>query len=107
MRRTRCLSVSTASLIVFLAALAGCSRVGGDATQVAAKVNDVEISQAQLQHVLQRQPPVAPERAPAVARRVLDSLVDQELAAQSARKQGLDKDPRVVQSIEAAKREVL
>lgn len=89
------------------AAALGCSRVGGDATQIAAKVNDTEISLSQLQHVLQRQPAVPAERADAVARRVLDSIVDQELAAQGARSQGLDRDPRVVQAIEAAKREIL
>ena len=87
--------------------LAGCSRVGGDATQVAARVNDVEISLAQLQHVIQRQPAVPPDRADGMARKVLDGVIDQELAAQAARSKGLDKDPRVIQSIEAAKREVL
>jgi EpsD family peptidyl-prolyl cis-trans isomerase len=107
MRRSVFSLLRVAFPILFLAALAGCSRVGGDATQVAAKVNDVEISQAQLQHVLQRQPPVAPDRSAAHTRRVLDVVIDQELAAQVARKQGLDKDPRVVQAIEAAKREVL
>ncbi len=34
-------------------------------------------------------------------------MLDQELAAQGARKMGLDKEPRVVQAIEAARREVL
>ena len=93
--------------MALVAAATGCSRVGGDSTQIAAKVNDTEISLSQLQHVMQRQPAVAPERADAMARNVLESVVDQELAAQSARSLGLDKDPRVVQAIEAAKREVL
>src|SRR5205814_9580419 len=79
-------------------------RVGGDSTQVAARVNDTEISLAQLQHVLQRQPRVSPERAEAQTRSVLDGIVDQELAAQAARKSGLDRDPRVVRALEAAKR---
>ncbi len=94
-------------LLLGVVALAGCSRVGGDATQVAAKVNDTEISLSQLQHLMQRQPAVAPEHADAQARRVLDAVLDQELAAQGARKMGLDKEPRVVQAIEAARREVL
>ncbi|WP_280153984.1 EpsD family peptidyl-prolyl cis-trans isomerase [Piscinibacter sp. XHJ-5] len=103
------LSIPLSLMLVLSGALTltGCSRVGGDATQVAAKVNDSEISLSQLQHVLQRQPPVPAERADAVARRVLDGLVDQELAAQGARSQGLDKDPRIVQAIEAAKRDIL
>ena len=97
----------TAVLVVAAAALSACSRVGGDATQVAVKVNDSEISLSQLQHALQRQPAVPAERADAVTRRVLEGLIDQELAAQGARGQGLDKDPRVVQAIEAAKRDIL
>jgi EpsD family peptidyl-prolyl cis-trans isomerase len=87
--------------------LIGCSRVGGDATQVAAKVNDTEISLSQLQHVLQRQPAAPAERADTQARRALEGIIDQELAAQAARQQGLDKDPRIVQALEAAKREML
>ncbi|HEX6704218.1 MAG TPA: EpsD family peptidyl-prolyl cis-trans isomerase [Albitalea sp.] len=104
-RRLRFPALLLAALAV--TALPGCSRVGGDSTQVAAKVNDTEISLSQLQHVLQRQPAPTPERADALARRVLDGMVDQELAAQGARGQGLDKDPRVVQAIEAAKRDIL
>jgi EpsD family peptidyl-prolyl cis-trans isomerase len=95
------------ALLVAAAAMAGCARVGGDATQVAAKVNDTELSLSQLNHVLQRQPPVSPERAEAQARRVLEGLIEQELAAQAARDSGLDRDPRIVQTIEAAKREIL
>src|SRR2546423_435546 len=93
--------------MALLLATAGCHRVGGDATQVAARVNDSEISLSQLQQVLQRQPPVAPEQADALARGALESVVDQELAAQGARSLGLDKDPRTVQALEALKRELL
>jgi EpsD family peptidyl-prolyl cis-trans isomerase len=95
-----------ASLVVVLAS-AGCHRVGGDATQVAARVNDAEISLSQLQYVLQRQPAVPPGQADALTRNALEGLIEQELAAQGARSLGLDKDPRVVQAVEAAKREVL
>src|SRR5204863_8606978 len=96
-----------AFVTVLSLSLVACHRVGGDSTQVAARVNDTEISLAQLQHVLQRQPRVSPERAEAQTRSVLDGIVDQELAAQAARKSGLDRDPRVVQALEAAKRELL
>ncbi len=88
-------------------ALAGCDQAGGDATQVAAKVNDKEVSLRQLEHLVQRQPPAPPGRADALARRALETLIDQELMAQQARTLGLDQDPRVVQAMEAAKREVL
>jgi EpsD family peptidyl-prolyl cis-trans isomerase len=92
-----------------LAALAACTRHTGDATQVAAKVNDSEISIPQVEYALQRR---AAEAAVAnanagAARRVLDSLVEHELAAQEARKLGLERDPRMVQAFEAVKRDVL
>lgn len=80
---------------------------GRDATQIAAIVNDGEISQPQVQHVLQRQSGGAADRSDALAQRVLQGLIDQELAAQQARQLGLDRDSRVVQAMEAAKREVL
>lgn len=103
-RPQRCPSLATACLTVLL--LSACHRIGNDATQVAAKVNDGEISLAQVQQTLQRQPGVPADRADAQARHVLDGLIQQELAAQAARRDGLDRDPRVIQAMEAAKREV-
>jgi len=45
--------------------------------------------------------------ASAAAPSLLASLVDQELAAQAARQMGLDREPQVIQQLEAAKRQVL
>lgn len=76
--------------------------------QVAARVNDGEISVHQVRAVLQSQPrQLAGTPAPAAPARVLDLLIDQELAAQAAREHKLDQDPRVVQGQEAARRELL
>jgi EpsD family peptidyl-prolyl cis-trans isomerase len=47
------------------------------------------------------------DRPDAAARQILDSLVEQELAAQAARATGLDKDPAVLQLLQIAQREVL
>lgn len=84
---------------------------GGDkkkgATQVAAKVNKEEISVHQINFVLQRTPNLRPEQAPEASKRILEGLIDQELAVQQANEQKLDRDPNVVMSIEAAKREIL
>lgn len=93
-----------------LALLSACGGGGGGkgATQVAVKVNDGEVSVHQLD--LAAQPELVmspPEAAPSVTRRVLDQLVDQELAAQAARQEGLDSNPQVLQQMEAARREVL
>jgi EpsD family peptidyl-prolyl cis-trans isomerase len=97
--------VGTASLLVVVAACSG----GGAPpdVQVAARVNKGEITIHQVQHVLQRQARLATEFPDTAARRVLDSLIEQELAAQAARAQKLDQDPAVVQAMQAAQREVL
>ena len=91
------------------ALLTACGGHGGAGdSQVAAKVNKGEISIHQVQTIVQRQPPqVAADRTEKAAARVLEVLIDQELAAQAARDQGLERDPRVVQAIEAARRELL
>jgi EpsD family peptidyl-prolyl cis-trans isomerase len=97
--------VSTATLAVLLAGCGG----GKDkpASQVAAKVNKEEISVHQINFVLQQQRGLKPEQADAAGKQVLDRLVDQELAVQKAQSLKLDREPRVVQQIEAAKREII
>jgi len=96
-----------------LLALAAVTACGGGAkpaaadSQVAVQVNKGEISVHQVQHVLQRQPRLLAEQPELAARKVLDSLVEQELAAQAAREQGMDNDPAVVQALQVAQREVL
>lgn len=90
-----------------LLAACGPGSSGGD-VQIAVKVNKGEISVHQVQAILQRQPrQIAGDRTETASARVLEVLIDQELAAQAARAEGLDNDPRVVQAIEAARRELL
>jgi EpsD family peptidyl-prolyl cis-trans isomerase len=90
-----------------LAACGGGSSKSSSPTQVAVKVNDGEISVHQVQLVLKRNPRLVAEHREAAGRKALDNLVEQELAAQAARKEGLEMDPGVIQAIEAAKREAL
>lgn len=98
-------------LLAVVAAAALLTACGGDkgdkASQTAAKVNKEEITVHQINFVLQRQPGLRPEQAEAASRQVLERLIDQELAVQKAQEQKLDRDPRVVQQIEAAKREII
>jgi len=100
-----------ASLLAAVAVAALLTACGGDkgekASQTAAKVNKEEITVHQINFVLQRQPGLKPEQAEAASRQVLERLIDQELAVQKAEEQKLDRDPRVVQQIEAAKREII
>lgn len=92
--------------------LSGClgkdkSAAGGEPSQIVAQVNDSEISIHQVQSMMQMQPGLVGQWGEAAADKILDSLIEQELAAQAARKSGLDKSPRVLQAMEIAKREVL
>lgn len=90
------------------ALLAACGGEKGDkATQTAARVNKEEITVHQINFVLQRQQGLRPEQAEAAGKQVLERLIDQELAVQQAEESKLDRDPRVVQQVEAAKREIL
>jgi EpsD family peptidyl-prolyl cis-trans isomerase len=95
------------AVIVLLAACGKESAPAAGATQVAAKVNKDEISVHQVQQALQRLPRLAAAQPQTAARRVLDGLIEQELAAQAARSDGLETDPGVVQALQAARREVL
>jgi EpsD family peptidyl-prolyl cis-trans isomerase len=77
-----------------------------DTAQVAAVVNDSEISIHQVKAYMARNPALA-TLGDAASGKALDALIEQELAAQSARRQSLDKSPAVIQAMELARREVL
>lgn len=93
--------------VIFLAAflLNACSKgeaEGKPAFGVVAKVNEQEIQANELNSVAAR---VAPQGA--ADDKALERLIDQELMVQRARERRLDRDPRVLQSFEAAQREIL
>jgi EpsD family peptidyl-prolyl cis-trans isomerase len=106
-RRSRILAASVAVAMSLL--IAGCGAKKGEkvATQTAARVNKEEITVHQINFVLQQQRALAPEQAASASKVVLERLVDQELALQKAGDLKLDRDPRVVQQLEAARREII
>jgi len=76
-------------------------------TQVAARIDDTEISVHQINDVLAQAGQLTPEQTRLASRRVLDGLIAQELLVQRAKKAKLDDDPRVVRAVEAARRQIL
>ena len=103
------LAAVTSLAAVVLLVITGCGdgKKSDKASQTAAKVNKEEITVHQINFVLQRQQGLKPEQAEAAGKQVLERLIEQELAVQKAQDLKLDRDPRVVQQIEAAKREII
>ncbi len=98
--------VAAVAVTVLLAACGGGSK-SEKASQTAAKVNKEEITVHQINFVLQRQQGLKPEQAEAASKQVLERLIEQELAVQKGQELKIDRDPKVVQQIEAAKREII
>ena len=102
-RRWLSLAVVAAALV-----LAGCGEKKDKvASQTAAKVNKDEITVHQINFVMQQQRGLRPEQADEASRQILQRLIDQQLALQKGDDLKLDRDPRVVQQLEAARREIL
>ncbi|GMV47019.1 MAG: hypothetical protein AMXMBFR66_24170 [Pseudomonadota bacterium] len=110
-RRARSAPARTLVIVAAAAAalaLAGCgSKKDKAASQTAAKVDKQEITVHQINYVLQQQRGLRPEQADAASRQILERLIDQQLALEKADGLKLDRDPRVVQQLEAARRDIL
>jgi EpsD family peptidyl-prolyl cis-trans isomerase len=105
LRPRRLAGITAAASVALLLAACGSDAPIAD-SQVAVRVNKGEISVHQVQSILSRQPRQLSEQ-PEAAAKVLEVLIDQELAAQAAVDQGLEHAPDVVQALQIARREVL
>lgn len=98
-------------LLLALAALtlAACGRddAGRPASQVAVKVNKEEITVHQLNNQLAQLRNLSAEQQKQATRQVLERMIDQELLVQKAIEKRLDRDPRIMQAIEANRRQIL
>jgi EpsD family peptidyl-prolyl cis-trans isomerase len=106
--RLGAMRAAAVALVVGVTLLAGCNKSKEKpATQTAAKVNKEEITVHQINFLLSQQRALPPAQAASASRTVLERLIDQELTLQKASDQKLDRDPRVVQQLEAARREII
>ena len=97
------------SVLLAAALITGCEQQESvkAATQVAARVNADEITVHQINNVLAERGDMSTEVAAHSKRAILDRLVNQQLARQKAIEAQLDRSPKVMQAIEAAKTEIL
>lgn len=104
-------SMALVPVVVAAALAAGCGdkskSADGKATQAAARVDGSEITVHQINQILEREQGLKPEQAEAASHQVLESLIDQQLAVAKAEEQKLDRDPQVVQLLEATRRSIL
>jgi EpsD family peptidyl-prolyl cis-trans isomerase len=97
------LALSTAAVL-----LVGCGeKKEKAASQTAVKVNKDEITVHQINFVLQQQRGLRPDQTDAASKQILERLIDQQLALSKAEELKVDRDPRVVQALEAARREIV
>lgn len=100
--------------LLLVALVAGCGEKKDEAAsdgkapaQVAARVNGVELTMQQVNFALQRIPNLDKDQSAAASLQVVRNLVDQEVIAQKALTDKLDRDPEVVQALDAARRQIL
>ncbi|WP_231587158.1 EpsD family peptidyl-prolyl cis-trans isomerase [Methylophilus sp. TWE2] len=93
-----------------LLVMAGCSKHEGAAkggSQVVAKVNGSEITVHQLNFALSKMGKLDQSQVKAASEKVLQQMVDMELLKQKSVDEKLDRDPNVLQVLEATKQQVL
>lgn len=95
------------TLLLIIGLVAGCGKKKEASGQVVATVNGTEISIYQLNGALTRTAGVTAQNAQEYRSKVLDKLIDQQLAISKAQQEELDRSPEVIQALEDAKREIL
>lgn len=97
------------ALALAVLTLGGCDKKpeSTPATQVAAKVNEAEITVHQVNQVLAKAGNIPPAQQDQARKSVLDNLINQQLLAAKAIEAKLDRTPETLMAFEAARREIL
>ena len=98
------------AMLAVCSGIAGCDDQGKDAesaSQVAAIVNGEEITVHQINDLLAKRTNVPDQDDVKIKQAVLEQLIDQQIAIQQAMEAKLDRSPKVMRAMEAAKKEVL
>ncbi len=99
---------ASACVAAIMLVLSGCGNSEQkSASQVAARVNKEEVTIHQVNQALQAQRGVRSDQAESASSRILERLIDQQLAVQKAQALKIDRDPKVVQQIEASRNELI
>ena len=98
--------IVSSALVIALGAAIAVAGTDRDAGDLAARVNGEKIWAQQLDGI-PSQPGAPAEQGRQAAARSLERIIDHELLAQQARRAGLDREPRVAQAVEAARRQIL
>jgi EpsD family peptidyl-prolyl cis-trans isomerase len=106
MKRRIAAQLTLVAVALAAAGAAGCSGGnGGEKSQVVARVNGSEITVSQLLAALAAKGDAEPTAE--AARQALDGLVNEQLLVDAALANDLDRDPVVLQAVEAARRQML
>jgi EpsD family peptidyl-prolyl cis-trans isomerase len=102
-------SASTLALTLVCAAvlLAACGKKSTDTSAVVATVNKEDITQDQLDYARKQLAAAHPGASTPEAAQVLQGLVEQRLAVQKAEKDKLDRNPGLLQALEATRKDAL
>jgi EpsD family peptidyl-prolyl cis-trans isomerase len=95
------------TLVCVAALVTACGRKTEDTSATVATVNGENITQNQLDSATKQIVAARPAASVPEAAQVLQSLVEQRLAVQKAEKDKLDRNPGVLQSLEAARKDAL
>lgn len=102
------LSRRTLSVLVLLPTLISCGKdAEPSASQAAARIGGAELTVHQINDEMARQPQIAGNDSKALSHQVLEILINQQVVANQAIEDKLDRDPNVMQAIERAKRMIL